>query len=208
MRTIGELIKEFRVKKHLSLANLERATKIKRDFIEAIEKQDWNKLPEFPVVIGFVKNIAQVLKIDQNQAVAFLRRDYPPKLLRINPKPDLSEKFTWSPRLTFLTGITLVAIILIVYLGFQYKNFISPPSLEVDSPQEGQLVEERKIFVSGVVDPDATVSVNNQPVLVGEDGKFVAELEIFEGTQEIVVIATSRSGKQSVVHRKIKPELD
>lgn len=78
MISIGNYLKEARLKKKYSLAHVEGITKIKREFLEAIESQEWNKLPAFPVVSGFVKSIAKSLDLDEIQVVAFLRRDYPP----------------------------------------------------------------------------------------------------------------------------------
>ena len=40
-----------------------------------------------------------------------------------------------------------------------------------------------------------------------ENGYFSAKIEIFEGTSEVVVIAKTRSGKETVIRRKIVPEL-
>jgi len=208
MKTIGELVKDTRAKKRYSLAKVEDAIKIKREFIEAIEKQDWKALPEYPVVVGFVKNIAQYLGINRNQAVALLRRDYPPQKLSINPKPDVSKGFTWSPKLTFLVGVATIVILVLGYLAFQYSNFIGPPTLEVIEPKEGQVVENRSIKVSGKTDSDVVVKANNQPILVNDEGAFAAEVQIFEGTTEIVIKATSRSGKETIIHRKINVRLN
>lgn len=206
MRTIGLVIKEARVEKNYSRARLEKETRIKKEFIKALEEENWGALPEPPVVQGFVKNIASVLSMNQKQMVAILRRDYPPRSLRVNPKPDVESKFTWSPRLTFLAGVIVVSVIVLAYLGFQYVNFISPPDLSVEFPEEGQVVTQKTLRVSGETGPEAVVKVNNQPVIVNEGGKFTAEIEIFEGTTEVVVKAISRSGKESVVIREIKVE--
>ncbi len=207
MRTIGQAVKEVRTRKRYSRKRLEEETKIKKDFIEAIEKEEWSKLPEYPVVQGFVKRIATTLKANPREVVALLRRDYPPQKLVISPKPDVSEKFTWSPKLTFITGVVVVIMIVLGYLGFQYLRFTSPPPLEIYQPQEGQVIAGRDFAVSGKTDPQAVVKVNNQLVLVGGDGFFTAEIEIFEGTEEIEVKAISRSGKETVIRRKIVPEL-
>lgn len=207
METIGKLLKGSRVRKRYSRARLEKATKIKKEFIEAIEKEEWEKLPEFPAVSGFVKNIAKTLKIDEKRALALLRRDYPPKDLRINPKPDVGKGFSWSPKLTFLVSVAIVSLAILGYLGLQYLSFISPPSLDVYTPKEDEVVSKVNLLVSGKTDTDATVSINNQPVLVEPDGDFAAEIEIFEGTEEILIKAVSRSGKETVVRRSIKPEL-
>lgn len=207
METLGEILKEARRRKRLSLPALEKLTKIKRSFLEALEKENWQALPEYPVVHGFVKSTASFLGVDQSKAVALLRRDYPPKKLSMNPKPDVENKFLWSPKITFFVGFTALLIALLGYLGFQYSNFIKPPNLEVTSPREGEVVKQNKVDVRGKVQPDASVFVNNQPALVEDNGNFSASLEIFEGTKEIVIKAKSRSGKETEVRRKIVPEL-
>jgi cytoskeletal protein RodZ len=208
MKTIGIYIKEARIKKRFSLEKIAKETKIKKKFVASIEKENWGALPEYPIVVGFVKKISNYMKLDERQAVAFLRRDYPPKVLPINPKPDVVKKFVWSPRLTFILGIATIAIAVLGYLGFQYSSFISPPKLVVDEPLEEQVVKQRSLIVSGKTDQDVAMKINNQPILIEEDGSFSAEIEIFEGTEEIVVKAVSRSGKETVVRRKIYPELE
>lgn len=207
MNTIGSLLKDARVRKRFSLAKLEAETKIKKDFIKAVEDENWQALPDYPVVVGFVKNIANYLGLKEPSAVALLRRDYPPQKLSINPKPDVSKQLFWSPKMTFLVGVGIVIAVILGYLGFQYAGFISPPPLSLNQPQEGQVVDSTNVSVSGKTNPEATVKANNQPILVNEDGTFTAEVEIFKGTSEIVVTATSRSGKETTLRRNIKPEL-
>ncbi|OGM09861.1 hypothetical protein A2W13_01610 [Candidatus Woesebacteria bacterium RBG_16_36_11] len=208
MKTIGEVLREARSKKRYSLESLEKETKIKKSFIQAIEKENWDALPEYPVILGFVKNIASFLGIDTKGTVALLRRDYPPKVLSVNPKPDISREFSWSPKLTFLVGIGVVILLISGYLGFQYIKFISPPTLQVVSPKESQVVDKAHVFVQGKTDAEATVKVNNQPVLVGEDGNFSLDLDISQKTEEVDVISTSRSGKISEIKVKIIPKFD
>ena len=43
IKTIGETLKEARLKKRYSLDRVEKETKIKKEFIEAIEEENWNK---------------------------------------------------------------------------------------------------------------------------------------------------------------------
>src|SRR3989304_8003564 len=147
MKTIGRLLKLARVKKRFSLARLESETKIKKDFIKAVEDEDWQVLPDYPVVVGFVKNVANYLGLKETSAVALLGRDYPPQKLSINPKPDVSKQFIWSPKLTFLVGVGIVVALILGYLGFQYAGFISPPPLSLSQPQEGQVVGSASVMV-------------------------------------------------------------
>lgn len=203
MRIIGDILKGARIKKRYSLKKIEKETKIKKEFVEAIENGNWIALPDFSVVSGFVKNLASFLEIDVKTAYATLKRDYPPRGLSINPKPDVGGKFIWTPKYTFLVGILVVVLALFGYLGFQFVKFNSPPALEVTKPPEDFVAASNKVDVSGKTDSDATVKINNQLVLVDDDGMFSGQVEIFEGTKEITITATSRSGKQTKVVRDI-----
>jgi cytoskeletal protein RodZ len=203
MKTVGQTLKDARIAKSYSLMHLEGMTKIKSGFIDSIEKEKWEALPPFPTVLGFVKNLSTALEIDPNLAVAVLKRDYPPKKLKINPKPDVSAKFAWSPKLTFVVGVLVILLMLFGYLIFQYIHFISPPRLNVDSPKENQVVVGDSVTVFGSTDGDAKIIVNNQPVEVSDDGKFSVNLNVVKETKEIVIAASSRSGKVTTVRRTI-----
>jgi len=80
--------------------------------------------------------------------------------------------------------------------------------LEVIKPTADQIVTQNLLKVEGKTDSSATVKVNNQPALVSETGEFETEIEISQNTLEISVSATSRSGKESVIKRRIRPELE
>lgn len=207
MKTIGDIVRQARLKKRFSLSKLEKETRIKAGFTQAIEDLRWGDLPEFPVVVGFVKSISKSLGISERHAVSLLKRDYPPKNLHINPKPDVSDKFTWSPRFTFWLATVLVTTLVLGYLGYQYVRFVNPPFLEIYEPRQGQEITARKLEVSGKTVPDALVTINNQPVLVEDGGGFSSQISIFEGTQEVEIKAISRSGKETVVRRKIIPRI-
>ena len=206
MHTIGQILKNARVSKSFSLNYVEKVTKIKASFIDAIEEEKWDQLPPFPTVLGFVKSISAALNVDSKMAVAVLKRDYPPKKLRVSPKPDVGAKFVWSPKLTFALGVGLVLLLIFGYLGFQYVHFISPPSLTIESPKDGQIISGGNVNVFGTTDIDAKIVVNNQPVLVSEDGKFSVSLDVSPSTKEIDITASSRSGKMIEVRRKIEVE--
>ena len=203
MKTIGEILKDARVEKKFTLSQLENITKIKSDFIGYIEKGNWDSLPPFPTVLGFVKSIATSLSIDKDMATAVLKRDYPPKKLRISPKPDVVNKTSWSPKMTFIVGVTSIMLVLLGYLTIQYVRFISPPKLFIESPKDQQIILNGSVDVFGETDLDAKIMVNNQPVEITLDGKFSVNLNVVPETHEIVVTASSRSGKITTVRRTI-----
>lgn len=206
MLTIGQILKEARLRKKVSLATIEKHTKIKKNFVILIEKNDWENLPEYPVVSGFVKNLAVFLDLPPQNAIAFLRRDYPPKKLSINPKPDIESKFVWSPKMTFALGIAVVTLLVLGYLGLEYQKFIKPPEIEIISPKINQIVLEEKVKVEGKTTTDVTLTINNQPIILDQEGNFVTEILITKDTKSLIFKAISRSGKVTEKEVTIKVE--
>jgi len=203
-------LREERTKKKLSLSQMERDTKIKKKFIDMIEKGEWNHLPEYSVTSGFVRTLAKKLSVSEENAMALLRRDYPSdvKELPVNPKPDLKLRTTVSPKFIMILTSAFAGLLLLGYLVYQYVIYISPPKLLVSKPVEGQEVFVGDIPVSGKTDPDVTLTVNNQKVLVSKSGDFNDKINVAENAKEIVIIARSRYGKETVIIRRINLRRD
>lgn len=208
MKSVGQIIKDTRLRKNLTIDDLERITKIKRSFLVSLEKQNWAALPNYSVLQGFVRLVGHALDEDENRLVAFLRRDYPPQNLPVNPKPDIADKFRWTPKMTFFLGLIFLVLVIVGYLAYQYFLFITPPKLVIDIPPEGFKAENTIIQISGRTSQDATVKVNNQPFIVDKEGKFSGEIVVTPETREIEIKATSRPGKETTVKRNIEVKLD
>lgn len=203
MKTAGQLIRETRLKKNLSRNELGEMTHIRTSFITAIEESKWNSLPDLSIVTGFVKSISHFLDIDDNLSIALLKREYKLPQLVKEKSQKYGKTFVWGPRLTFLLSIVIIIAIVVGYLGLQYKKFNSPPKLTVDQPVAGQKVQEGVLTVIGSTDQDATVEINNQPIVIESNGNFVAQIQVNENTTQIKVVAKSRSGKETVLSRTI-----
>ena len=205
MRTIGAFLKEERSKKKLTLSQMEKETKIKKEFINRIEKNDWTSLPEYPVTLGFVKTIAKSLDVSEDTATALLRRDYSldRDKLPINPKPDLKLKESINPKIITIVISVFAVLCVLGYLVYQYLLYISPPKLIVVQPTENQEIITNEVRVFGKTDTDATLMVNNQQVLVTDTGEFSDKIDVGESTKDLIFVARSRYGKETVIVRKI-----
>lgn len=204
MKTIGMYLRAAREENTITLKDLSRHTKIKPEFLDAIENSEWEKLPELPVLVGFVKSISDVLNINRDQAVALLRRDYPPKKISINPRPDVRREIRFGQRTLFAIGGLIAILLMGGYLFSQYKAFTSPPAVAIISPAENELVSSHTVTVRGTTDPTATVKINGQPALVDENGNFVTDVEVVSETKAIEVRVLSRTGRETVFSRTIQ----
>jgi hypothetical protein len=82
----------------------------------------------------------------------------------------------------------------------------SPPKLTIDSPGEGETIygqTNRTINVSGSTDEDSTVTVNDRLAIVNS-GNFSTTIQLNEGDNTIVVIATDRAGNETKKEIKVK----
>ncbi len=200
MKSIGEIFKESRKAKNITVNDVARSTKIKTSFVQLIEEGGWNNLPNYSVLSGFIKNIASYLELDVAKSHAIFKRDYLPQKPYINPRKDVSKKFIWNPKFTFVLLSGLLFVVITGYLIFQYRKSTSPPELIVNSPTQGQVVKAGSVVVSGTVTSDATVTANNQPIIVN-DGYFEGKVFVTMKTTQIEVVAKTRTGnKTSVTH--------
>lgn len=206
MKTVGEVLSQARKKKKISIRRLSQTTKIKEEFLQAIEKEEWQALPDLAVTQGFVQNFAKSVGVNPSFALAILRRDFPRQ--EAPPKPfemSLGRPTLWTPRTTLFVVVAAVILLLGGYLTRQYLIFVAAPPLEVISPSQNQEIAGSQVEVSGKTNPQAAVKVNNQPVLVDEKGYFEASVVVAPGIQNIIVQSLSRSGKttETVITVKI-----
>ena len=127
MSSLGGLIREARKKKKLNWEEISRTTKIKTEFLKAIENENWPAFPLDPITVrGFVKNYAEFLELDQGRILALFKRDFP---LAIKPKRKNKPAFFWTPQTTTILAITIFALGLAAYLLWQYLSLKTTPYL-------------------------------------------------------------------------------
>ncbi len=85
---LAQRISEARLARGISLEEAERATKIRRRYLEAIEAGDFAQLPDGPPGRGFVRNYARYLGLDPEAAIHLLESEVGvPVLLLQDPAP-------------------------------------------------------------------------------------------------------------------------
>lgn len=200
MKKLSELLKEKRLESGLSLSDVEKATKIKKAYLVAIEEARYQDLPSESYAQGFVKNYAIFLKIPEYKIGPMFRREYESGQIEFVPKFRKEQhKFN---KFSFLSarGILIIGAIMLVigFIAYQYSSLFLSPQLEIESPKHGQVIAANVVQVSGKTDPYATVEVGGDEVYVGLDGKFKKSIYAFAGDKKILITAQNRFGKKTV----------
>ena len=206
MIRIGSKFSEARIRKGLSIEEVSQATKIRKEFLEAIEDGQYNKLPSTAYAYGFVRNYAKFLGLNPEQSVAIFKREFDAdKAFDVLPK-SFSKKEGTSKKIRVGRSVILtfgVFILIILFIFFQFKDAVFSPSLIVNEPQENQTVFSQDLQVKGVADPNSTVYVEDQLVSIDDSGNFTKIITVFPGKTSIDIKALNRFGKQTNLVRDI-----
>jgi len=208
MQKVGQILKEARLAKNLSLEEVEKVTKIRPKILLALEKGDWNNLPPEPYVLGLVKNYGEFLNLSTSWLLALLRREFKTS----HPQFQAFTKegrHLWfrAPNLILFWGMALFALFSIFYLFIQYIMFIGVPSLEVFSPKEGIEITLPVVDVSGRADPDSQLFINGQKVDLAKDGSFSSQVKISSSLTTLEIVAKGKLGREKKIVRTVRSAL-
>ncbi|HRN96775.1 MAG TPA: helix-turn-helix domain-containing protein [Candidatus Levybacteria bacterium] len=200
MKKLSEILREKRLEHGYTLEQVEKAIKIKKEFLIAIEENRYPDLPSDTYAAGFVKNYGQYLGMPEQKILALFRRDY--KSRKSEYVPTFRKK-TYTKTKGFFFSLKggvflLVAIVILIYLGFQFSSIFLGPELTVTAPQNKTTVDQNVVEVMGETDPYAILEINGESTYVGLDGAFRKSVYVFSGEQNIRVVAKNRFGKETV----------
>jgi uncharacterized protein YfaP (DUF2135 family) len=74
-----------------------------------------------------------------------------------------------------------------------------PPTIELESPQDGQQFELRKnqtITVKGTTEPNSKVYLNGRLIFANSDGSFSTTYQLSEGSNELRIRAIDKAGNE------------
>lgn len=202
MKTAGDLLKEKRLLKELTLEDVSRKTKIKIEYLVAIESSDFASLPSSTFAKGFLRNYASVLYLNPDTIVAMFRRDFTQ-----NEKGEIIPRGLVDPvgskaRLLSVNTIlvTLAVLIFLGFLGFQLVSWQSLPQIKLISPETGDTYGEKVTF-KGTTSRDATIKIDGQLVIVDQNGQFTLDIIYPGGTHTVIIESTNRQGKSRLLER-------
>jgi len=209
MKKAGEILKENRLKKNLSLSEISQELRIHIRFLEAIENADYSVFSDAVQIKGFIKNYSRFLGLNEGEVMAFWRREYEEKQVKPAEGIKLIMKPLFTPKLLVTPGMALFIVTLISILGFlgylfyQYRSFAGAPFLAVESPSTDLSINESFVDVFGKIDKDAELFLNGQRISMEKEGSFAINVSLSEGVNVLNFKALNKLGKEAVVTRTV-----
>lgn len=208
--TLGEKLGKLRSDRRISLSEASRATKIQVKYLEYLEAGAYEKMPADVYVKGFLRNYSEFLGIDEKILVKLYEKERGikdnlerGKKAEKGSLPAGKEKINISPFVITPRVIATTVVLLLIFGGFFYLyrevgSFASAPRLVILSPDKNYSTDGNSVEVSGITDRDAKIFINEQPVLVNDEGKFRENLTVQSGTNTVTIRAVNRFEKVAV----------
>ncbi|MEO6508357.1 MAG: helix-turn-helix domain-containing protein [Patescibacteria group bacterium] len=202
MLSVGELLSNERIRKNLTLKQVEKEIRIREKMLQAVEDNDWTQFSSKIYITGIIRNYAKYLGLDPNKMLIFFRRDYEKKE-EIKFKKSVSQSYLKPETKKLFYGVlTLIVLIFFAYFTFQLKLFLSPPKVTLLSPTTTHFKNETSVKVLGRTEKDATITILGEKVYPSKDGFFEYIFPLSTKKNNLVVEVIGANGKKAVLQKE------
>jgi cytoskeleton protein RodZ len=158
--TLGSLLKTSREDRHIDLDAVVKETKVRRHYLEALENEEWEKLPSQVFVRGFVRSYAEFLGLDKEMVLDHYERAVPRERYQPHVLQSISTQSTMWRRIITISLLAIALIGVIIYLRGNKISIIGKAFqyLETQSVTEEQEVKSERED-GKIPDEEATVEV-------------------------------------------------
>src|SRR5438067_4963797 len=120
MPSIGETLREARMRQHLDITDVEARTKIRAKYLRALENEDFGMLPGPTFVKSFLRTYAEFLGLDPHLLVEEYRARHDPRdeseLTPFAPRPRGRERRPVRPPAAPWLGVTAAVVAILALL--------------------------------------------------------------------------------------------
>lgn len=208
---VGNILRNARTAKGMSIEEVSRQLRLSVQQIDAIEREDFDKLPGRTFLRGFIRNYANLLQLDPSLLLKMLpvsvrilsaTENTPFRDKQISFSSDRKKKHNYSlPMVTILSIFILSAYFFFGNRNQQDEEITVSTNKEAPSAKLGSTTKEIRLPVTGVAknslegttsQPVGTVSTNSASVAVELDlTSAVAAVETKPATQSMDAMVVS-----------------
>lgn len=184
MLTVGNLLKKARENAGKKIEEASQVTRIKPDYLEKIEKNDFSGFSSSAFVKGFIRSYSSYLGLDAENIVALFRRQIGEEDVPLKPKntPIKTESTVVSPAMIMSGALILFFVALFGFLLFQFYKLQQAPALTIAEPKDSAVtVDKPTLEIKGFTESNSVITVNGKQVQLKDDNTFTLLLDLKEG---------------------------
>lgn len=201
-KSAGQILKSERLKKNIPFEEVEKETKIRIRYIQAIENGDYDILPSSVYAIGFLKRYANFLAINSTKLIKLYKQEADIYHISANskiiPSRQIKEiKLLITPKLIAIGFVSVIVLSLFIYMGFSISGLLSAPDLEIFYPIDQAKVNQEVIIVEGKTEETAKLFINDHEVVLDENGAFIQEVKLEKGLNKLKIVSQNKINKKT-----------
>jgi cytoskeletal protein RodZ len=214
---LGEVLRTAREARDVDLARVERDTKIRARYLQALEDGDYAELPGAVYTKGFLRNYGAYLGLDTEYLIDLYRLESSQptseKLTVPTPPRPISTRrsrpLVVTPGAIMAALLTVGVAIFIIYIALELVTFARTPDLEITAPA-GNVNgwDQLEYTIIGRTEPNSRVTVKglreNPTVTADASGNFMIVVGLVPGSNVITLEALDpRTNRTSEATRTI-----
>ncbi len=96
-------------------------------------------------------------------------------------------------------GVSIFALMLLSYAAFQARHLIIGPTISIENPSSENLLSLKELIeIRGKAQNISSISLNDRPIFINEDGQFSEKLLLAKGYTIMTIKAEDRFGRAIV----------
>lgn len=207
-QTLGDKLNKTRIDQDLSLEEVEANIKVQKKYLEALEEGQYNLLPGDIYAKAWLKLYGQFLGLPFQELIADykIEKSVSEKLDKVSEPIKDKRRFDFAflkPRFIKVFFIGLVVLVLVGYLGWEIKNIVSPPPVIIYQPQDNLRTNQNSILVEGHTEPEVQLTINNELVLLDENGDFSQNINLVFGLNNLSINAKKKHSQSTQIELDI-----
>lgn len=212
-QVLGEKLYNMRLEQGLSLQELKEQTGIPQKYLEILESGNYQKLPGDIYAKAWIKKYAAVLGFDPRELLVDYKLEkriseniHNTNQIFSHQSNKRSWQFLLTPRMLKIAAMIFVALGFFSYLGWEVKNIINPPKIEIFAPANYHRTTDSNIEIVGQTEPEVQLLINGEQVLLDDNGSFHQTINLAVGLNKLEINAKKKHSKVNTLELDILRE--
>lgn len=202
---VGDTIKGLRDDLGWTQNDLAERSHVDVRHIQAFEEYRYHDLPGSLYAKNFLRSIAKACNVNTEKLLDRFLQDEKafPFKQTITPPKEVATPIFWTPKKLRAFGIIVVLLVALVYIGIELFGMFRAPQLLIFSPQDNIEIQANSVDVIGKVEKSATLTINNAPIDVDDEGNFSTQIDLTPGVNTLTITATQKFGRKTTEVRNL-----
>lgn len=207
-QTVSEQLRSARQNFGWRLSEVAKNLKINVFYLDALEKGNLQKIPKGCYSGKFLSKYAEFLRLNSSSLVGVMKQEKTALGLNVLKKDYFSQPKVKEKKVFILIKIFKNiflfsgALIFCFYLFNSIQLIFKPPQIEIISPPNDFITQEKKIDLTGLTDKEVEITVNGE-LISQTGGAFKKEISLKKGMNVLTISGRKKYGPEQIIKQKI-----